>query len=119
MAASGTTPAARACNHWARPISDPSRQTIELLDMFWALNGATRTPRRANHRQMPAVTNDLPASEVVPATSSPPVIARPDVAQRTKTFANSTSTPYSPGKRATANHRRHSRAGPRFAHDNR
>ena len=39
--------------------------------MFWALNGATRTPWRASQRQIPAVTTLLPASEVVPATSRP------------------------------------------------
>ncbi len=38
--------------------------------MFCALNGATATPCRASQRQMPAVTTLLPASEVVPATSS-------------------------------------------------
>src|SRR5665647_3191300 len=71
MAASGTTPHASAWTHWARPISDPSAQTIELLDMFCALNGATDTPLRASHRHSPAVTRLLPASDVVPATSSP------------------------------------------------
>ena len=40
--------------------------------MFWALNGATLTPWRRSHRQMPAVTTDLPASEWVPAISSAP-----------------------------------------------
>jgi hypothetical protein len=45
------------------------------LDMFWALKGATATPRRASRRQSPVTTSDFPASEEVPATSSPP--ARP------------------------------------------
>src|SRR5579872_298488 len=45
--------------------------TIELFDMFCALYGATRTPRRANARHSPVVTTLLPASDVVPATSSP------------------------------------------------
>jgi hypothetical protein len=39
--------------------------------MFCALYGATRTPRRANARHSPVVTTLFPASEVVPATSSP------------------------------------------------
>ena len=39
--------------------------------MFCALNGATAIPRRASARQSPVTTNDLPASEDVPATSSP------------------------------------------------
>lgn len=43
--------------------------------MFCALNGATFTPRRTSQRQMPAVTTLLPASEVVPATSSPPLMS--------------------------------------------
>ena len=43
----------------------------ELFDMFWALNGATETPRRASTRQSPVTTSDLPASEDVPATSRP------------------------------------------------
>ena len=46
-------------------------QTIELLDMFCALNGATRSPCRARNRHSPAVTRDFPASDEVPATSSP------------------------------------------------
>lgn len=58
----------------ARPISAPSpsapRHTIELLLMFWALNGATAMPRRARARQSAVVTTYLPASDVVPATSS-------------------------------------------------
>src|SRR3954467_5793258 len=75
IAASGSTNAAAACITWARPISAPSAVTIELLLMFCALNGATDTPWRASQRQMPAVTTDLPASDVVPATSSAPLTA--------------------------------------------
>jgi hypothetical protein len=84
IAASGGTRAAAACITWARPISAPSGVTIELLLMFCALNGATRTPWRTSHRQMPAVTTDFPASEVVPATSSAPedrVTSRPSPAR--------------------------------------
>jgi hypothetical protein len=47
--------------------------TIELLDMFCALNGATRAPPRANNRHRPATNTDFPASELVPATSSAPL----------------------------------------------
>ena len=36
-ATSWVTLAALACRYCARPISDPSGQTIELFDMFWAL----------------------------------------------------------------------------------
>src|ERR1700742_1062576 len=43
--------------------------------MFCALNGATRIPLRASSRHSPATTIDLPASEVVPATSSAPLTA--------------------------------------------
>ena len=71
IAASGSARQALAWTHWARPISAPSRQTMELFDMFCALNGATRTPCRASHRHSAAVTRLLPASEVVPATSRP------------------------------------------------
>ena len=67
IAASGSTPAAAACIACARPISAPSRVTIEFSDMFCALNGATFTPERASQRQIPAVTTDLPASLVVPS----------------------------------------------------
>ena len=42
--------------------------------MFCALNGATRIPLRASSRHSPATTMDLPASEVVPATSSAPPV---------------------------------------------
>ena len=68
----GASPHACACMAWARPISPPSAVTTELLLMFCALNGATDTPWRASHRQMPATSALLPASEVVPATSSAP-----------------------------------------------
>ena len=47
------------------------RRPAELLDMFCALNGATPMPRRASARHSPVTTSDLPASEDVPATSSP------------------------------------------------
>jgi hypothetical protein len=77
IADSGSARAATAWTHWARPISEPSAVTIELLDMFCALNGATRTPRRANARHRPVVTTDLPASDVVPATSRDPVTRSP------------------------------------------
>src|SRR3954451_10860998 len=40
--------------------------------MFWALKGATRTPRRARARPSPVTTVDFPASLVVPQTISPP-----------------------------------------------
>ena len=68
IAASGSARAATAWTHCARPISRPSAVTIELFDMFCALNGATRTPRRASARHRPVVTTVLPASEVVPST---------------------------------------------------
>ena len=55
----------------------PSAQTIELFDMFCDLNGATFMLRRANARHSPVVTMLLPASEVVPATRSAPVITEP------------------------------------------
>src|SRR4029450_6229867 len=74
----GANPAARACIAWARPISPPSTVTAELLDMFCALNGATRIPLRANSRHSPATTIDFPASDVVPATSSAPLLCRAD-----------------------------------------
>ena len=46
--------------------------TAELSAMFWALNGATRTPRRASSRHRPVTTVVLPASLVVPQTIRPP-----------------------------------------------
>src|SRR5690349_14384542 len=66
---------------WARPISPPSVVTTELLDMFWALNGATETPRRARCLQIPATSALLPASDVVPATRSAPRTAAPYVGE--------------------------------------
>ncbi len=75
IAASGSARAATAWIHWARPISRPSAVTIELFDMFWALNGATRMSRRASTRHRPVVTTVLPASEVVPSTIRRPFIA--------------------------------------------
>src|ERR1700733_10781900 len=74
MATSGSAPAASAWSHWARPISPPSAVTIEFSDMFWPLNGATATPRRAKSRHRPVVTVDLPASDAVPHTMIAPCI---------------------------------------------
>ncbi|CFE89098.1 Uncharacterised protein [Mycobacterium tuberculosis] len=68
------------------------RQTIELLDMFCALNGATRTPRRANARHSPAVTALLPASLVVPATSRPD-IRLPKVSHSTRVAESVSQVP--------------------------
>jgi hypothetical protein len=67
----GARPAARACIACARPISPHSTVTAELFDMFWALNGATFTPRRASTRHSPVTTRDFPASEDVPAIKIP------------------------------------------------
>ena len=38
--------------------------------MFWALNGATRSPRRASRRQKAAASRLFPALEQVPCTMS-------------------------------------------------
>ena len=70
----GTTLTRLLGHERVRVLPAPSAVTIELLLMFCALNGATDTPWRTSQRQMPAVTTDLPASDVVPATrSAPPV----------------------------------------------
>ena len=45
--------------------------------MFWALNGATEIPCRASQRHSPAAITLLPASELVPATSSAPFTRPP------------------------------------------
>src|SRR5690606_19520885 len=58
-----------ACTAWARPISPPSGVTAALFDMFCALNGATRTPRRASARHSPAAIRLLPTLEPVPSTA--------------------------------------------------
>src|SRR5260370_34759534 len=70
MSTVGSTPAACAWANWARPISPPVGHTAALLDMFWALNGATRKPRRANKRHSPATSVLLPADDAVPSTMS-------------------------------------------------
>ena len=57
---SGSTPPASAWRYWATPIS-PSATTRALLDMFCALNGATRTPRRAKLRASAVVKRLFPA----------------------------------------------------------
>ena len=75
MATSGSAPAASACTHWAWPISPPSAVTAAFNAMFWPLNGATRTPRRANSRHSPVTIHDLPASLVAPQTTRPPLTA--------------------------------------------
>src|SRR5579862_6544987 len=62
----GASPQASAWAAWARPISPPVRVTNELLDMFCALNGATRIPFRRSSRQNAVVTQLLPALEEVP-----------------------------------------------------
>ena len=66
---SGSTPAARACSHWATPISPPST-TRALFDMFCALNGTTSTPWRANQRHSAVTSQLLPAPDVQPSTIS-------------------------------------------------
>src|SRR5258708_9901699 len=70
MSTVGSTTAACAWANWARPISPPAGHTAALLDMFWALNGATRSPRRANNRHSPATRVLLPADDAVPWTMS-------------------------------------------------
>src|SRR5689334_25276626 len=62
----GSMRAAAACTAMLRAISPPSAVTAALLLIFWALNGATRIPRRAAIRHS-AVTNVLlPTDEAVP-----------------------------------------------------
>ena len=56
MSTVGSTPAASAWAAWARPISRPSGVTAAFRDMFCALNGATRYPRRAKIRHSAAVS---------------------------------------------------------------
>ncbi len=70
---SGSIPAACACMARARPISAPLAVTNEFSDIFCALNGATRTPRRASARHRPAVSTLFPTSDAVPATSNAPL----------------------------------------------
>ena len=53
-------------------------QAIELLDMFCALNGATSIPRRRSARHRPVTTSDFPASEDVPAITTPLARGRSD-----------------------------------------
>ena len=72
MSTVGASPAARAWSAWARPISPPPGHAAALFDMFWGLNGATRSPRRRATRHNPATTTDLPASEQVPWIISAP-----------------------------------------------
>ena len=67
MRTSGSTAAASACSHWAVPISPPST-TRALLDMFWALKGATRIPCRDDHRQRAVTSRLLPALLDTPCT---------------------------------------------------
>src|SRR5439155_17463706 len=67
MRTSGTTPAARACKYWAVAISPPVT-TRALLAMFMALNGATRTPRRAKLRASAVARRLFPAQLEQPCT---------------------------------------------------
>lgn len=41
--------------------------------MFWALKGATETPRRCSHRQSPVTTVLLPAPDDVPRINNDPL----------------------------------------------
>jgi hypothetical protein len=68
MSVSGAVLAATAWSACARPISPPSAASALLSDMFCGLKGATRHPRRASARQIPATSVLLPAPEVVPWT---------------------------------------------------
>ncbi len=66
----GSRPAASAWATWARPISPPSTVTKELLDIFWALKGATLKPRLLNILQKAVTAMDLPTSLPVPRNMS-------------------------------------------------
>src|SRR3569833_4777656 len=66
MATSGSSLHAQACAACARPISPPPGHGYELIDMFCALNGATRTPLRRSQAQIAVVIQLLPACEEVP-----------------------------------------------------
>ena len=66
MSTVGSRPQAKACSACARPISPPPGQAAAALLMFCGLNGATRTPERANNRHNPATSNDFPTPEAVP-----------------------------------------------------
>src|SRR5258708_31924528 len=68
MSRLGSSPHASACTACARPISPPPRRTAELFDMFWDLNGATRTLARANARHSAVTITLLPTSDAVPIT---------------------------------------------------
>ena len=68
MSTLGSSPHASACTACARPISPPPGQTAALFDMFCDLNGATRTPARANARHSAVTTTLLPTSDAVPIT---------------------------------------------------
>ena len=68
MSTCGHARAASACASCARPISPPSGVTAALSAMFCALNGATRTPRRAQMRQSAVHRRLLPTDEAVPCT---------------------------------------------------
>src|ERR1043165_6636696 len=70
MSVCGSTPQARACSAWARPVSPPSAVTAALFDMFCGLNGRTLRPRRVKARARPATSSDLPTSEPVPCSIS-------------------------------------------------
>src|SRR5262249_2919465 len=70
MSTVGASPQAAACTAVARPISAPSAQTAALFDMFWALNGAVRRPRRTKIRHRAATSRLLPTDELVPWTMS-------------------------------------------------
>src|SRR5205823_875128 len=73
----GAIPAAAACAAWARLISPPATVTKALLDIFCALKGATRTPRRAKIRQSAAQSRLLPTEDPVPCSiSARPVMRR-------------------------------------------
>lgn len=68
MSMVGSIPAAIACAYCARPISPPPKQTAALFDIFCALKGATRTPRRAKRRHSPATNVLFPTPDAVPWT---------------------------------------------------
>ena len=66
ISALGAIPAAAAWTACERPISAPSAHTAALFDIFWALKGATRTPRRAKSRHSAVTSRLLPTEELVP-----------------------------------------------------
>src|SRR5690625_2037897 len=84
MSVMGSTRAALACHCCAQDMNEPSASVASRESIFWALNGATRTPSSDKIRQSAAASVVLPTLDAVPRTAIAGVLWGIDLAIRSE-----------------------------------